>query len=69
VVVVNDVLATGKTHCAVLQLRDKASIGAEDISVMVVAVAELPVQRGRELLRGRGFGRATIQSFLLFSSA
>jgi hypothetical protein len=36
---------------------------------MVVAVAEFPVQRGRELLRRRGFGTATIQSLLLFGGA
>ncbi|KNG81352.1 phosphoribosyl transferase domain protein [Aspergillus nomiae NRRL 13137] len=46
VVVVDDVLATGNTLCAVLQLLDKAGIGAQDISVMVVA--EFPVHRGRD---------------------
>lgn len=53
VVVVDDVLATGNTLCAVLQLLEKASIHAEDVSIMVVA--EFPVHRGRELLRQRGF--------------
>jgi adenine/guanine phosphoribosyltransferase-like PRPP-binding protein len=67
VVVVDDVLATGKTLCAVLQLLDEAGIGAEDVSVM--AVAEFPVHRGRELLRRRGFGRANIQSLLVFGGA
>jgi adenine phosphoribosyltransferase len=67
VVVVDDVLATGKTLYAVLQLLDKAGIGAEDISVM--AVAEFPVHRGRELLRQRGFGRVNIQSLLVFDGA
>jgi adenine/guanine phosphoribosyltransferase-like PRPP-binding protein len=47
VVVVDDVLSTGETLCAVLQLLDEAGIGAEDVSVM--AVAEFPVHRGREL--------------------
>jgi adenine/guanine phosphoribosyltransferase-like PRPP-binding protein len=67
VVVVDDVLSTGETLCAVLQLLDKAGIGAEDISIMVVA--EFPVQRGRELLRQCGFGRINIQSLLIFGGA
>ncbi len=67
VVVVDDVLSTGETLCAVLQLLDKASIGAEDISIMVVA--EFPVHHGRELLRQRGFGRINIQSLLVFGGA
>jgi adenine phosphoribosyltransferase len=67
VVVVDDVLSTGETLCAVLQLLDKAGIGAEDVSIMVVA--EFPVQRGRELLRQRGFGRINIQSLLIFGGA
>jgi adenine/guanine phosphoribosyltransferase-like PRPP-binding protein len=41
--------STGETLCAVLQLLDKAGIGAEDVSIVVVA--EFPVQRGREPLR------------------
>ncbi len=67
VVVVDDVLATGKTLCAVLQLLDKAGIGAEDVSVMTVA--EFPVHCGRELLRRSGFGRVNIQSLLVFGGA
>jgi adenine phosphoribosyltransferase len=67
VVVVDDVLSTGETLCAVLQLLDKAGIGAEEVSVMVVA--EFPVKRGRELLRQRGFGRINIQSLLVFGGA
>ncbi|KAF2469596.1 phosphoribosyl transferase domain protein [Lindgomyces ingoldianus] len=67
VVVVDDVLSTGKTLCAVLQLLDEAGVGAEDVSVM--AVAEFPVHRGRELLRQRGFGRINIQSLLVFGGA
>ena len=65
VVVVDDVLSTGETLCAVLRLLAKAGIGAEDVSIMVVA--EFPAQRGRELLRQRGFGRINIQSLLNFS--
>jgi adenine phosphoribosyltransferase len=64
VVVVDDVLATGKTLWAVLQLLDESGIGAEHISVMTVA--EFPVHRGRELLRQNGFGRVNIQSLLVF---
>lgn len=67
VIVVDDVLATGKTLCAVLQLLHKAGIGAEDVNVMVVA--ESPVHRGRELLRRRGFGGTKIQSLLVFGGA
>lgn len=67
VVVVDDVLSTGETLCAVLQLLDEASIGAEHVSIMVVA--EFPVHHGRELLRQRGFGRINIQSLLVFGSA
>ena len=67
VVVVDDVLSMGETLCAVLQLLDEASIGAEDVSIMVVA--EFPVHRGRELLRQRGFGRTNIQSLLVFGGA
>jgi adenine/guanine phosphoribosyltransferase-like PRPP-binding protein len=67
VVVVDDVLSTGETLCAVLQLLDKAGIGAEDVSIMVVA--EFTVHRGRELLRQRGFGRVNIQSLLVLGGA
>jgi adenine phosphoribosyltransferase len=64
VVVVDDVLSTGETLCAVLKLLDEAGIGAEDVSI--ITVAEFPVHRGRELLRQRGFGRIGIQSLLVF---
>lgn len=67
VVVVDDVLSTGETLCAVLRLLDEAGIGAEDVSVMIVA--EFPVHRGRELMRQRGFGKVNIQSLLIFGSA
>ncbi|KAI0455670.1 phosphoribosyl transferase domain protein [Xylaria acuta] len=67
VVVVDDVLATGRTLCAVLQLLDESGVGAGDVSVM--AVAEFPVHRGREFLRRRGFGQVNIQSLLVFSGA
>ncbi|KAK0708676.1 phosphoribosyl transferase domain protein [Lasiosphaeris hirsuta] len=64
VVVVDDVLATGKTLCAVLQLLVEGGVGVEDVSVM--AVAEFPVHRGRELLRRGGFGKVKVQSLLIF---
>ena len=67
VVVVDDVLATGQTLCAVLELIQKAGVAARDISVMVVA--ELPVHCGRELLRKRGFGNVGVQSLLVFGGA
>jgi adenine phosphoribosyltransferase len=67
VVVVDDVLATGETLCAVLQLLDEAGIGAEHVSIMVVA--EFPVHRGREMLRQRGFSGIHIQSLLVFGGA
>ncbi|CAG8904754.1 unnamed protein product [Penicillium nalgiovense] len=67
VVVVDDVLATGKTLCAVLDLLDKANVGAKDVSILVVA--EFPVHRGRELLRQRGYGGVDVQSLLVFGGA
>ena len=67
VVVVDDVLATGKTLCAVLQLLREAGICVEDVSVLVVA--EFPFHRGRDLLRRHGFGRTKIQSLLVFGGA
>ncbi|ORY65437.1 uncharacterized protein BCR38DRAFT_432793 [Pseudomassariella vexata] len=67
VVVVDDVLATGETFCAVLQLLGEAGINAEHVSA--IAVAEFPVHRGRALLRQRGFGGVNIQSLLAFGGA
>ncbi|KAK2779881.1 hypothetical protein FQN52_002361 [Onygenales sp. PD_12] len=67
VVVVDDVLATGNTLSAVLQLLNEVDICADDVKVMVVA--EFPIHRGRELLRQRGFGGVHIQSLLVFDGA
>lgn len=64
VVVVDDVLASGETLCAVLRLLGKASVSTAHVSVMVVA--EFPFHRGRELLRSRGFGSVDTQSLLVF---
>ena len=64
VLVVDDVLSTGRTLCAVLELLGKAGIGIEYCSIMVVA--EFPTHRGRELLHQRGFGAVNVQSLLIF---
>ncbi|KAK0764286.1 hypothetical protein N5P37_003685 [Trichoderma harzianum] len=65
VLVVDDVLATGETLCAVVQLLAEAGVSADQISVMVVA--EFPAHRGRELMRSCGFGRlplVTVKKYL-----
>lgn len=67
VVVVDDVLSSGETLNAVLQLLTQVGIAAENISVMIVA--EFPVHGGRALLRRRGFGLVGIQSLLVFGGA
>ena len=68
VVVVDDVLSTGETLCAVLQLLHEAGIGAEDVSIMVVS--RVPgSSMAEEQLRQRGFGRINIQSLLVFGGA
>ncbi|RTE79547.1 hypothetical protein BHE90_005940 [Fusarium euwallaceae] len=64
VVVVDDVLASGKTLYAVLRLLCEAGARIEDISVMVVA--EFPFHGGRGFLQEKGFGRVNIQSLLVF---
>lgn len=67
VVVVDDVLSTGETLCAVLQLLHKIGISTDAIHVLTVA--EFPIHRGRELLRQRGFGEVGIASLLVFGGA
>ncbi|KAM7187269.1 hypothetical protein V8F20_011024 [Naviculisporaceae sp. PSN 640] len=64
VLVVDDVMATGKTLCAVLRLLRDVGIEGERVSVIVVA--EFPLHRGRKLLRDEGFGRVKVQSLLTF---
>ncbi|RBA22265.1 hypothetical protein FPRO05_00612 [Fusarium proliferatum] len=64
VVVVDDVLATGETLVAVLELLVKVGVRPEDISVMVVA--EFPFHRGRQRLLESAFGRVAVQSLLVF---
>lgn len=63
VLVVDDVLSTGETLCAVLRLLKQAGIGAECVYVMVVA--EFPLHKGRELLHRCGFGRTSVQSLVV----
>lgn len=64
VLVVDDVLATGRTLLATLQLLGKAGVEPESIHVLVVA--EFPLHRGRELLHKRGFGKVRIASLLIY---
>lgn len=64
VVVIDDVLASGQTLCAVLQLLVKAGIQSGNITVLVVA--EFPIHRGRAMLRSHGFGSVTVRSLLVF---
>jgi hypothetical protein len=40
--------------------------GIHDSDITVMVVAEFPVHRGREMLCRAGFGRAQIQSLLVF---
>jgi adenine/guanine phosphoribosyltransferase-like PRPP-binding protein len=63
VVVLDDVLAGGRTLCAVLQLLNQVGISSEKIHVIVVA--EFPAHGGRGFLREQGFGRVNIQSLLV----
>lgn len=64
VVIIDDVLATGNTVLAMVQLLDKAGISPENITVM--AVVEFPVHRGRQLLYAHGYGKVLVQSLLVF---
>ena len=65
VVVVDDVLSTGKTLGAVVNLLKQAGIAPGNMSVMVVA--EFPAHRGREKLLGDSIGwQLRIQSLLVF---
>ncbi|KAK0660081.1 hypothetical protein QBC41DRAFT_331187 [Cercophora samala] len=67
VVIVDDVMATGKTLCALLKLLIKVGVDVKDIFVMVVA--EFPFHKGRELLYKEGFGNVSLQSLLVFRGA
>jgi adenine phosphoribosyltransferase len=63
VVVVDDVFASGRTLCAVLQLLHQVGISSEKIQVIVVAV--FPAHGGRGFLHEQGFGGVNIQSLLV----
>ena len=67
VVVVDDVLATGRTLHAVLSLLAQVGVAHENIRVLIVA--EFPVHRGRDLISRFGFGRVDVQSLLVFGCA
>jgi adenine phosphoribosyltransferase len=67
VVIVDDVLATGNTLCAVLKLLSKAGVAMERVCVMTVA--EFPIHRGRAMLLRRGFKKVNVQSLLVFDGA
>ena len=67
VVIVDGVLASGRTLCAVLSLLEEAGIDRKKIGVMTVA--EFPVHRGRDLLRRSGYGEVGVQSLLVFGGA
>ncbi|KAI8662182.1 Phosphomevalonate kinase [Fusarium sp. Ph1] len=67
VVVVDDVLATGTTLCAVLRLLCQAGVCVENISVMVVA--EFPYHGGRTFFQEHGLGGVNVQSPLVFDGA
>lgn len=67
VVVVDDVLATGETLCALLRLLGEAGLCTGEMSVLVVA--EFPFHQGRDLLRRRGFGQVPVHSLLICGGA
>ncbi|TLD30674.1 hypothetical protein PspLS_02296 [Pyricularia sp. CBS 133598] len=64
VVVVDDVLASGRTLCAVLRLLKKAGVQGKNVSVVVVA--EFPCHRGRDALRQGGFAETSLRNLLVF---
>lgn len=67
VAVVDDVLASGNTLVAVLELLGEVGVPPEDVVVLVVA--EFPVHRGREMLRKKGFGMVRVESLLGFAGS
>ncbi|KAI1330871.1 hypothetical protein F5Y16DRAFT_395836 [Xylariaceae sp. FL0255] len=64
VVVVDDVLTSGTTLLALLQLLEKAGITSDRIHVMVIA--EFPEYCARKMLYQKGFGKVRIQSLLVY---
>ncbi|KAF7524789.1 hypothetical protein G7054_g11304 [Neopestalotiopsis clavispora] len=67
VVIVDDVLATGQTLCAMTRLLMEGGVNAADITILVVA--EFPVRRGRDFLRQHGFGTVQVRSLLVFGGS
>lgn len=67
VAIIHDVLATGKTLCAMINLLELAGISPKDVTIIVVA--EFPVHRGRQMLREKGFGAVNVGSLLIYGSA
>ncbi len=63
VLVVDDVLATGRTSCGCWVRLASAP------NVSVIVVAEFPVHHGRELPRRHGFSGVNVQSLLVFGGA
>ncbi|OAK96956.1 hypothetical protein IQ06DRAFT_296891 [Phaeosphaeriaceae sp. SRC1lsM3a] len=64
VLIVDDVLATGNTLCAMLELLRLAGVDVEDMFVQVIA--EFPLHRGRARLLSQGFGRVRVGSLLIY---
>ncbi|KAK4231870.1 hypothetical protein QBC38DRAFT_406514 [Podospora fimiseda] len=65
VVIIDDVLASGRTLCSVLELViNKAGMKQENIRVLVVA--EFPAHKGREMLKNKGFGGVWVGSLVVF---
>lgn len=65
VVVIDDVMASGETLCAVLLLLTQSGVEVQNINIMIVA--EFPAHRGRRKLHQSGFGGVSIQSLVVFS--
>lgn len=63
VLILDDLLATGTTLCAMISLLVSAGVAVEDIQTMVVV--ELPQHRGRAFLRQQGYGRSVVHSLLV----
>ncbi|PVH93019.1 hypothetical protein DM02DRAFT_697746 [Periconia macrospinosa] len=64
VLVIDDVLASGRTLCAVFDLIHKAGIKKNNVRAFVVA--EFPLHKGRQALQLHGFGSCRVQSILNF---
>lgn len=60
ILVVDDVLASGRTLCGILKLLTRDGIDAKNVRILVIA--EFPVHEGRQLIRREGFGCCHVQS-------